>query len=81
LASKCDRAEVASVQEFQRIVQRKELQKNSNFHWAEISALVNVNCIEFLYELAKLVDKRAKPKIPSYLDTQLVRHHIVEQIR
>jgi hypothetical protein len=83
LASKCDSAEVAAVQEFQRIAQRKDLQKYSNFHWAETSALDNVNCVEFLYALAQTVDSRSrmKSRIPPFLEAQRARKQRIGQIK
>lgn len=46
-----------------------------------MSGLENVNCAEVLYEIVKVVDKRVKPKIPSFVDSQLVRRHTLNHIK
>ncbi|KAI6214092.1 PG2 pseudoGTPase domain-containing protein [Aphelenchoides besseyi] len=83
LASKCDAVEVPAFQEFQRLVQRKDFQKHSNFYWAEISSIENVNCAEFLYLLAQTIDRpRSKPsRLPSFVDAQRLRNNQLMQIR
>ncbi|KAI6187133.1 PG2 pseudoGTPase domain-containing protein [Aphelenchoides besseyi] len=83
LASKCDAVEVPAFQEFQRLVQRKDFQKHSNFYWAEISSIENVNCAEFLYLLAQILDRpRSKPsRLPSFVDAQRLRNNQLMQIR
>lgn len=96
LASKCDRPDLATVQEFQRLAQRKDFQKNANFGWvglwfgrphtallqAEVSAFENVNVADFLYLLAQTVDRaRNRLRLASYAESERLRARRLEVVR